>query len=130
LPDEVLFEVLARVPITELRKLLRQRVSRRFAAAIKRVFLEMASQAVRKACELDEQGAMGNSAYEQPSKIRFIVSAPSFYPRGMHEAYSARDCNWRIGPLSQEDPLEMYTKSPWPSESAEWNTWLEGGRKH
>lgn len=54
LPDEVLFEVLARVPIKELRRLLWQKVSRRFAAAIKIVFPEMASQAIRRACDLDE----------------------------------------------------------------------------
>jgi hypothetical protein len=77
LPDEVLFEVLARVPITELRGLLRQRVSRRFATAIRNVFLEMASQAVRRACDLDEQGAVGDKAYEQAFKIRFIVSFPA-----------------------------------------------------
>jgi hypothetical protein len=75
LPDEVLFEVLARVPITELCRLLRQKVSRRFAAAIRNVFPEMASQVVRRACDLDEQGAVGDKAYEQAFKIRFIVSA-------------------------------------------------------
>jgi hypothetical protein len=43
LPDEVLFQVLARVPILKLRWLLRQRVNRRFAAAIRSVLLDMAS---------------------------------------------------------------------------------------
>jgi hypothetical protein len=76
LPDEVLFEVLARVPTTELHRLLRQTVSRRFAGAIRNVFLEMASQAVRRACDLDEQGAVGNGPYEQAFKIRYIV--PTF----------------------------------------------------
>jgi hypothetical protein len=75
LPDEV-HMVLARVSITELRRLLRQKVSRRFAAAIRSVFLEMASQAVMRACDLDEQGAVGDKAYEQAFKIRFIVSPP------------------------------------------------------
>jgi hypothetical protein len=95
--DEVLFEVLARVPITELQRLLRQKVSRRFVAAIKSVFLEMASQAVRRACELDEQGAVGDSPYEQAFKIWFTVCPPFNYPRGIDEAYSARDCHWRPG---------------------------------
>jgi hypothetical protein len=126
LPEEVLFEVLACVPIMELGRLLRQR----FVVAIKSVFLEMASQAVRRACDLNEQGAVGDSPYEQAFKIRFIVCPPCNYPRGIEEAYSARYCQWRRGPLSQEDPLEMHIDSPWPSMSAEWNTWVEGGRKY
>jgi hypothetical protein len=124
LPDEVLFEVLAGVPITELRKLLPQKVSRRFAAAIRRVFLEMASQAVRRACDLDEQGAVGDKEYEQVFKLRFIVSPPS---KWIDTAYSTRDCNWRSGPLSQDSTSGMY--SGWPANSAEPRTWLEGGRK-
>jgi hypothetical protein len=84
----------------------------------------MASQAVRRACELDEQGAVGDGAYEQAFKIRFIVSPPSNW---IDKAYSARDCNWRSGPLSQESSSGMYTG--WPASSAESRTWLEGGRK-
>jgi hypothetical protein len=87
--------------------MLRQRVSRRFADAIKSVLLEMARQAVTTACELDEQGAVGDSAYEQAAKIRFIVCAPFYYPRAIHEAFSARGCLWRTGPLSREDPMEI-----------------------
>jgi hypothetical protein len=124
LPNEVLFKVLARVPITELRRLLRERVSRRFAAAIRNVFLEMASQAMRRACDLDEQGAVGDKAYEQSFKIRFIVSPPSPW---VDRAYSARDCKWRSGPLSHDSTEGMYSR--WPASSAEPRTWLKGGRK-
>jgi hypothetical protein len=124
LPDEVLFEVLARVPITELRRLLRQRVSRGFAAAIRSVFLEIASQAVRRACDLDKQGAVGDKEYERAFKLRFIISPPS---KWIDTAYSARDCNWRSGPLFKDSTSRMY--SGWPASSAEPRTWLEGGRK-
>jgi hypothetical protein len=68
LPNDVLFEILACVPILELGRLLRQKVSRRFVTAIRSVFLEMASQAVRRACELDKEGAVGDGPYKKPSK--------------------------------------------------------------
>jgi hypothetical protein len=112
--DEVLFEILARVPILELRNLLRQKVSRRFAAAIRSVFLEMASQAVRRACDVDEQGAVGDEPYKQAFKIRYIFMTPSNHDRGADQAYSARDCHRSDRPLSQEDPLGMHVDSPWP----------------
>jgi hypothetical protein len=90
LPDKVLFGVLARVPIIELHMLLRERVSSRFAAAIRKVFLEIASEAVRRACNLDEQGAVEDKAYEHAFKARFIVSPPSPW---VDRAYSDSTCS-------------------------------------
>jgi uncharacterized protein YbdZ (MbtH family) len=124
LPDEVLFEVLAGVSIMELCRLLRKRVSSRFASAIRKVFLEMASQAVRRACDLDEQGAVEDKAYAQVFKAPFIVSPPSPW---VDRTYSDRTCDWRSGPLLHENTEAMY--SGWPATSAEPRTWREGGRK-
>jgi hypothetical protein len=111
--DEVLFEVLARVLVMELRGLQRQKVSRRFAAAIRNVFQKMASRAMRRACDLDEREAVGDKAYEQVFKIPFIVSPPSTW---IDRAYSIRDCKWRSGPLLHDSTSGMY--SGWPASSA------------
>jgi hypothetical protein len=92
LPGNILFKILARIPIPELRRLLRDRVSRRFSAAIKDVLVEIAIQAAREALALDEQGAMGQDAYDQAEKARLVHSASSAYPRRFDEAYAGRDC--------------------------------------
>jgi hypothetical protein len=126
LPGPLLYKVFGRVPIPELRRLLRGRVSPRFFAAIKAFLLEIARGAAKKSLNLDEKGAVGEDAYYQTAKAQYIVSSPN-YPRSPKSSYSARDCNRRYEPLSQlEEPEAVYTG--WPFNLAEPYTWIEGGR--
>jgi hypothetical protein len=78
---------------------------------------------------------MGREQWERdrtikPSRFGYIIMPPSNHDGRADHAYSAKDCQWRDKPLSQDDPLEMQVDSPWPCMSAEWNTWVEGGRRY
>jgi hypothetical protein len=66
--------ILARIPIAELRRLMRAKVSPQLTVVIRAVLKQIALNAVKKSLDLDEQGAEGEDDYYQVSKVQYIVS--------------------------------------------------------
>jgi len=124
LPGPLLFEVFSRIPILELRRLHKQRISPKFDAAIKAVLGQIALDALSEVLDLDRKDADCEAYDLTRSKAGYLFTEGSFR---LDTSYSGLDCCWRDRPLSVS-PLRRRCTG-WNYGSAEPCTWKEGGRK-
>src|SRR6476469_4649014 len=128
LPGALVFEILARIPIPELRRLIRSPVSPRFSAAIRGVFKEMATQGLQAIMDSDQTGNQDTSAYKRSRKLQFLFEDDNIWQ--IEASYSAPDCFWRSGALSSLGDSKGKPGTGWGyCGDADAATWIEGGRR-
>ena len=101
LPRPLQVNILQRIPILELRRLHKDKVSPRFSAAIKRTLLEIALKCQEAILEADRSGNKDTDAYRQSYKARYLLLDVADWQ--VATAYSAPDCYWREGSISAEE---------------------------
>src|SRR6478609_6333587 len=93
LPRPLIVNILSRIPILELRRLHKDKVSPRFSAAIKRTLGEIALKCQEAIPEADRSGSKDTDAYRQSYKGPYLLSDVAEWQ--VETAYSAPDCYWR-----------------------------------
>jgi hypothetical protein len=124
LPLHLQVNILSRIPILELRRLHKGKVSPHFSAAIKRTLGEIALKCQEAVLDVDRSGNQDTDAYKQAYKAQYLFTDVAKWQ--VNKGYSAPDCCWRDGPLFSFPPEEA---TWWNFGDAERGTWIEGGRK-
>jgi hypothetical protein len=114
LPRSLQVNILQRIPILELRRLHKDKVSPRFSAAIKRTLGEIALKCQEAILEADRSGDKDTDAYRQ----RYLLSNVADWQ--VATAYSAPDCYWREGPLSAEE-TRTQKWTAWNGDAESWH---------
>jgi hypothetical protein len=78
----LIVNILSRIPILELRRLHREKVSPHFSAAIKRTLGEIALKCQEAILEADMSGDKETVAYKQSYKARYLLSDVPEWQRG------------------------------------------------
>jgi hypothetical protein len=125
LPSHLRFLILGRIPILELRRLLKGKVSPHFSAAIRAVFKEIFMECLKAILDADKTRNHDTHAFKQSYKAEYLLKDVASWR--MEQAYSAPDCCWRDAPLSAIQPEEA--GSGWSYGDADPCTWIEGGRR-
>jgi hypothetical protein len=124
LPLHLQVNILSRIPILELRRLHKGKVSPRFSAAIKRTLGEITLKCQEAVLDADRSGNQDTDAYKQAYKVQYLFTDVAEWQ--VNKGYSAPGCGWRDGPLSSFPPEEA---TWWNFGDADRGTWIEGGRK-
>jgi hypothetical protein len=120
LPIPLQVNILGRIPILELRRLHKEKVSPHFSAAIKRTLGEIALECQKAVLEADRSGDRDTDSYKHAYKERYLLTDVAKWE--VENAYSAPDCCWRDAPLSSFPPDET---TGWRHGDAERGTWIE-----